>query len=67
VARKLGYFISLFGSLEEEKKYYQAVSNTRADHITEMAHKYLNIDNASLACLYPEKARVSKNNFSIFM
>ena len=65
VARKLGYFISLFGSLEEEKKYYQAVSNTRANHITEMAHKYLNIDNASLACLYPEKARVSKNNFSI--
>ena len=66
VARKLGYFISLFGSLEEEKKYYQAVGNAKAQNIMEIGNKYLNLDNVTVASLYPEKSTISKNNFLIF-
>ena len=66
VARKLGYFISLFGALEEEKKYYQAVANSRTNNITEMAHKYLNLETATVVSLYPEKSKLSEKNFSVF-
>lgn len=54
IARKLGYFQTMMGDLEEEERYYAAVRDVRADDVRQMVKRYLTRENLTCVALLPE-------------
>ncbi len=56
IAKKLGFFYTVAGSLDFEKKYYEGIQNVSAHDIMRVAKTYLHPDNATISLLAPKEA-----------
>ncbi len=57
-ARKFGYYLSTFGTLDAEKAYYRAVEEATVADILRVAQTYFDPDRVTIATLMPRGARV---------
>ncbi len=53
LARKLGYFESACGGIEQEARYYERISSLTAEQLREVAARYLPFDRAIVTGLLP--------------
>ena len=53
LARKLGYYESSVGGLEQEARYYERIAKVTADELRQVAQRYLNFDQAVVTALLP--------------
>ena len=53
-ARKLGFFETVVGHVDEEEKYLQAVAAANASDLRETAERYLRAENLSMALFQPQ-------------
>jgi zinc protease len=54
IARKLGFFETVAGHIEEEERYLEAVARASSADLREVAERYLRTENLSLALLHPD-------------
>ncbi len=54
VARKLGYYEAALGGLEQEARYYEAISQVTPARLREVAQRYITLDRAVVTGLFPK-------------
>ncbi len=54
IARKLGYYEAAVGGLEQEARYYEAISQVTPAKLVEVAKRYLTFDRAVVTGLLPK-------------
>jgi zinc protease len=59
-ARKLGYYESGAGGIEAERRYYEAVAQVTPERVQEVARRYLDFEQATLAGLLPPSAALTE-------
>ncbi|AGC42533.1 M16 family peptidase [Myxococcus stipitatus DSM 14675] len=60
VARKMGYYQSGMGSLDEEARYYEAIRALTPEQVRAAAQKYFRLDHAIVTALLPEGASLTE-------
>ena len=60
-ARKLGFFETVAGHVDEEERYLSAVATCSAEELRQVAEKYLTRENLTLALVAPENAEVDEH------
>lgn len=57
MARKLGFYQSVFGDLTFEQRYYDAIAKTTPRDLLDVAQRYLRADAVTSVVVLPEKSR----------
>jgi zinc protease len=60
LARKMGYFQTALGSIDEEARYYEKVARLTPEDLHRVAQRYFNFDAAVLTALLPPESQLSE-------